>query len=251
MVRAIGASAKKVRALAFWAFAWAVFAWAVFGWAVFGCLALGLGGFPDLAHAGPRPAGLDISDIERAALRAEIRTFLLESPEIVDNALNPPDRAFARAVRHDIAILTDAAPVLFGATARGIGARTPTKTVAFYESYPCPDCADAWDDLVAMTKANPGLRVEPRFAQNDGHAQLLLSVLAHQGQSAYEVLRRDLWAGTPIGPRRQDRMFRAAPGDEARVFAALDLDSVPSYVLPKLILRGAMPPVVLQKHLRD
>ncbi len=105
----------------------------------------------------------------------------------------------------------------------------------------------------------PDLRVEARFAEATGPAQLLLSLLDREGPDAYHAARLKLLAAPDEDAMAQvltenrwiqDRMLRPAPEMEAQAFAALDLDVAPSYVLPGLILRGAMPAIVLEKHLR-
>ena len=202
--------------------------------------------------------GLDLSAADRAAFDAEVRAALLADPTPVIAALRPEAAQFSEEAAADRALLDQLAP-LFQPTERGIGSDSPRITLVVFDRFPCPDCARSWQDLTRLVQDIPDLRVEPRFAEATGPAQLLLSLLDREGPDAYHAARLKLLAAPDEDAMAQvltenrwiqDRMLRPAPEMEAQAFAALDLDVAPSYVLPGLILRGAMPAIVLEKHLR-
>ncbi|MGI3167821.1 hypothetical protein ACRARG_01630 [Pseudooceanicola sp. C21-150M6] len=203
--------------------------------------------------------GLELTDRERVAFGQEVRAAVLSAPEVVEQALNPPPATEFEAARDADLDRLEAAEALFQPSARGIGAAEPRLTIVFFESFPCAGCGAAWADLEALVAAYPDIRVEPRFAEDSGAAQVLLSLLAHQGGEAYAAAHRTLLAAeTPEaleaalreGGWPSDRMLRPEPGQEAAMFRTLELDTAPSYVLPGLMLRGAMPRVVLEKYLK-
>ncbi|WP_136635387.1 hypothetical protein [Pseudooceanicola onchidii] len=208
-----------------------------------------------LLLAGPALSeGLDLSAADRAAFRAEVRAALLDDPSVIMRALSPD--LYDEYAAQDRARLDDQA-ALFAPTDRGYGAEDPRLTVLFFEAYPCATCAEAWVQVDALLARHDDIRVEPRFAADSGAAQLLLSVLDREGIAAYRALRADLMAaGTQAeldaaldtSPRVQDRMLRPAPSIEAASFAALELQTAPSFVFPTMMVQGAVPVVVLEKY---
>lgn len=214
-----------------------------------------------LALTGPALAeGLDLTNEERQAFRAEVRAAILADPEPVALALNPsPPALYSDEVAADKARLADHAD-LFVHTDRGVGAEKPRLTIVFFESYPCMDCAAAWAEAEALLDRHPDVRIEPRFASDSGVAQLLLSVLEHEGMAAYRAARAvlsqaktqpELEARLSEGHWRQDRMLRPRPAQEAAAFRALELEMAPSFVFPGLMLQGAMPLIVLEKYVAE
>lgn len=201
--------------------------------------------------------GLSLTADERAAFHREVRAAILADPGPVAQALTPPaPDLYSDEAAEDRARLTQNAS-LFGMTDRGYGAENPRLTLVFYEDYPCADCAAAWAEVEVLLARHPDLRVEPRFAADSGAAQLLLSVLDHQGIAAYRTARAALLAAPTEealqqamaqGGWAQDRMLRPQPRQEAEVFTSLELDTVPSSVLPDMMLRGALPAIVLEKY---
>jgi len=216
---------------------------------------------PALLLAGPvAAAGLDLNEDQRAAFRQEVRAALLADPGPVARALDieAPD-LYAEEAQQDLDRIDDLA-TLFAPTPRGIGSETPRLTIVFFETYPCAACDMAWAELEALVARHPDLRVEPRFAESSGAAQLLLSLLDHQGAGAYHAARAEmLAAGDEEGLRAlletrgwvQDRMLRPAPQAEAEAFRRLEFTETPAYVFPRMMLQGAIPGVVLEKYVTD
>lgn len=211
--------------------------------------------------AGPAGAdGLDLSDAERAAFGREVRAAILADPGPIDRALNPPPPdLYSENVAADHARLSDNAD-LFLTSKRGFGSDDPRLTIVFFETYPCANCAAAWADLETLLRSYPDIRVEPRFSEDSGAAQLLLSILDHKGVAAYRAARAALLQATTDdalaeaiedGGWPQDRMLRPAPRVEGAAFQALELQEAPAYVFPGMMLQGAMPPIVLEKYLAE
>lgn len=200
--------------------------------------------------------GLNLTDAERDVFRKELRDAILADPGPVAQALAGPS-LYAEAVAQDKERLSEQAD-LFASTARGYGADAPRLTIVFFETYPCADCAAAWTEVEALLARHPDIRVEPRFAAPSGPAQLLLSVLEHQGPERYRQARQQLMAARTDEDLKavfsdrawvQDRMFRPAPMAEAAAFQALDLQSAPAFVFPDLMLQGTIPAIVLEKYI--
>ena len=213
-----------------------------------------------LCAAPARSEGLDLTQAERAAFRAEVRAAILADPEPIERALTPPAAdLYSENVAEDRARL-EANMTLFDRTERGFGAENPRLTLVFFESYPCADCAAAWAELEALMARHDDIRVEPRFAAESGVAQLLLSLLDREGAEAYRAARAKLMAATTgeelarvldEGRWIQDRMLRPAPRLEAEAFQALELESAPALVLPDMMLQGSIPAIVLEKYVAE
>ena len=101
--------------------------------------------------AAPAPA-LDLTPSARTALGEEVRALLLEEPEILERALNPPpldpyedDRAadLARIAAHGAALF---------------GEWPASRIIAFFEGPDCADCPRARAELDAIAGAR-GWRV--------------------------------------------------------------------------------------------
>lgn len=205
-------------------------------------------------------AVMGLSPKEKISFGSEVRNTLLANPEIVDNALNPPaPDIYADAAKADLVKLAQE-KALFSATPRGIGAKDPTLTIVFFESYPCVDCGPAWADLEHLAKKFPQLRIEPRFANESGAAQLLLSILDRQGPAAYHDARKVLFTARDrseldaiVQDRHwvQDRMYRRQPSLESASYNRFELTRTPSYVLPHMMFQGPMPTILLEKYVKE
>jgi hypothetical protein len=89
----------------------------------------------------------------RAALGAEIRAVLLDEPQIVGQALNPPS-PYEEAVSADIDRLTALAPRLFDPAQDGFGAADATRRIALFVRDDCADCTQAVADLRALAQTH-------------------------------------------------------------------------------------------------
>jgi hypothetical protein len=146
------------------------------------------------------PLGFDPQD--RAALGAEIRSLLLDEPDLVARALTPPS-AYQQAVSDDIARLERLAPRLFDPGHEGFGPADAESRIALFVADDCADCDRAAADLRAMA-ASHDLRVT---------------------------------------------LLRLSDPAAAALAAELELADMPAYVLPRMMLQGHIPPVVLERYL--
>ncbi|QFT59811.1 hypothetical protein FIU94_13340 [Sulfitobacter sp. THAF37] len=100
-----------------------------------------------LVAAGPGWAETDILDLtsaERAALRSEIRALLLEEPEIVAQALNPPSpvaQETQQRIADDKALLAALEPEILNGN-----------RIALFIGADCGTCARAAEELAALSR---------------------------------------------------------------------------------------------------
>jgi len=117
-----------------------------------------------LCAGGTALAQSTLSSAERAALGAEIRALLLDEPEIVEQALNPPSD-YEEAASADRARLNALAPRLFAPDQTGFGDADAALRIAFFTTEDCAECDQALDDLRGLAETHD-LRVT-LFAMDD------------------------------------------------------------------------------------
>lgn len=105
----------------------------------------------------PRPAAADeaLSAAERAALRAEIRAFLLEEPEVIADALAALRTNRVRAIVDEIDALVDAGERIL---IQGAAKEDADVTLIELTDYNCPYCRAAQPEVAAFLKADPKVR---------------------------------------------------------------------------------------------
>lgn len=191
-----------------------------------------------LALAAPAGA-MDLSPDSRRAFGAEVRALLLDEPGLVIQAFEAarpdPSAIYAEAAEDDLALIANHADALFVPTGAGFGADTPDIVLTVFVAAASADCRAALADLVALTAEHPGLRVELRAFDTAPETEALLNLLVEAGPEA--LLAAD-WGVSPPG----------APSDLAQ---EMGLDTAPSYLTRKTMIRGAIPPVVLERYLSE
>lgn len=214
-----------------------------------------------------------LTDGERAAFRAELRAYLLDHPEVIEEALSAPAperKRYEEHVSDDLALLEDNAEALFHAPGDWTGGNPEgdMPLVAFID-YGCLPCARALEGLDALAADDPGLRLivkETGPEGADAAARFALAVLALAGPEAYRRAQAALFAAPAHDPqhlagiaenlgldpaRVAERMdaadTRAAIAGNRALAARLDLGPPPAYVLPRTMVRGDVPPIALAR----
>ncbi|MFU8863580.1 MAG: disulfide bond formation protein DsbA [Rhodobacterales bacterium] len=124
-----------------------------------------------------------LSSAERAALGAEIRALLLDEPEIVEQALNPPS-AYEEAVSADRARLDALAPRLFAPEQTGFGDADAALRIAFFTAEDCAECDQALADLRDLAETHD-LRVTLFAMDDDGPDAALAAELGLEQAPSY------------------------------------------------------------------
>ena len=165
-----------------------------------------------LACAPALAGGLDMTDAERAAFGAEVRALLRDEPMLVGRALTPDPYAEEKAADH--ALLEGLAAALFDPARRGWGPPGAPAMVAL-TAPGCTACAATEPELAALAAAR-GLRI----GLLDITEEPALAAALRQYETCCQALA-----------------------------AELGLDSLPSYVLPDMLVRGDVPVFVLDGYL--
>ncbi|SFQ27286.1 hypothetical protein SAMN05421853_103157 [Roseivivax halotolerans] len=157
--------------------------------------------------ATPLGAGPFETETARAAFGAEIRELILDEPELVGRALNPPVPApsdiYADARDEDLGRLEAERAALFAETRPRIGPDGAPVALAFLTGPDCADCAAAEAELATLMER------------------------------------------LGLAATRLD----ASDPDVAQAMDRLTLDTLPSYVLPDMMVRGQIPPFVLERYI--
>jgi protein-disulfide isomerase len=226
-------------------------------------LALALAALP-LAGAA---SGLDPA--ARAAFRAEIRAYLLEHPELIDEVLAEAERQRqAEAVSGDLALIEAHRAALVDASDDWTGGNPEGDvTVVAFVDYACDRCGPALSAARALAASDPGLRLVVKDAPGPGGetaARFARAVLALAGPDAYARAQDALFAAPEMQPDTLDGIARALGLDPATVadrmadpgiaaalavnralLDALDLGTAPAYVFERSLVRGDLPEVAL------
>ncbi|MCA0920969.1 hypothetical protein [Pseudooceanicola nanhaiensis] len=207
----------------------------------------------------PADRGSALSPEARKLLGAEIRAVLLAHPDLVarlaDGTMAPtaaPLDLYKDDREQDLSALDRARAALTAITPEGFGAGRPRQTITLFVTYPCPDCAMAERGLRALADKLPGLRVEVRAAENTAAARSLRALADDMPPAAFAALRMSFYGTAPeeeTADEAEEIGVLASVQEDALLFHKLGLDMAPSYVLPKMMLRGEMPAIVLERYL--
>ena len=101
-----------------------------------------------------------MSDAERDAFRAEVRSYLLENPDVIVEAMDVlQQREDAAAADRDIQLLQTNAPALFNSPSDWVGGNPKGDiTVVEFMDYRCGYCRKAHDEVNALVTSDGNIR---------------------------------------------------------------------------------------------
>ncbi|WP_209424341.1 DsbA family protein [Pararhodobacter sp. SW119] len=152
-----------------------------------------------LALAAPAAAQDTYSDAERTALRAEIRAYLLEHPEVLFEAVAEfENRNAAAQADMDLALIEINAEDIFSDAHSWVGGNLDGDlTLVEFVDYRCSFCRRAFDHVMDFVALDGNVRfVIKEFpilgAQSELSSRLAISVLQLGGDEAYEAVHERL-----------------------------------------------------------
>jgi protein-disulfide isomerase len=209
-----------------------------------------------------------ISDAQRGEIERIIRDYLLKHPEVLQEAIGELEKqqAKAEAEKHKTAV-KDNAEALFNSS-RHVVIGNPKGDVTFVEffDYNCGYCKRALDDMMALMKADPNLKVVlkefPVLGPGSQDAARVGAAVRMQDKSGKKYLEfhqklltgrgqvdkaRALAAAKEVG-LDVARIERDIGGDEVRasleesfrLAEKLGLNGTPSYVIGSEVVVGAV-----------
>lgn len=221
-----------------------------------------------LLAAAPARAGW-LNEAERAAFGAELRDYLLDHPEVIEEALSGAEaRRYQGHVDDDLSRIAAHADALFRDPADWVGGNPAGDVpLVLFLDYSDAASARALSAARKLAETDAGLRLvvkeapAPGNAVADRAARLARAVLALAGPEAYPRAQDMLFAAPDTAPgtlaaalsldpaalaARTEAPETAAALTRARALAvALDLGPPPAYVLERSLVRGDLPAVAL------
>jgi protein-disulfide isomerase len=214
------------------------------------------------------PVQAEMTADERAALRDEIRAYLLENPEVLIEAMDVLQvREQEAAAQRDRQLLSDNAGAIFESPDDWVGGN-PDGDVTLVEfiDYRCGYCRKAYAEVEELVASDGNIRFVVKEFPILGEASLLsaqfaVAVRQLHGDAAYKAAHDGLIAlrGDPtvetlgrlaadLGHEAQPILDQMGSDAVAAVIKAnhaladtLEISGTPTFVLPDLMLRGYLP----------
>ncbi|WP_425043845.1 DsbA family protein [Primorskyibacter sp. S87] len=214
---------------------------------------------------------LDLSNMnedERSAFRAEIRSYLLENPEVIIEAIDILEQQRAEAeAQADYALVAHNADELFNDGYSWVGGNPDGDiTLVEFMDYRCGYCRKAVPEVAKVLKEDGNIRLiikeypilgeasvlSARFAVatlkvagNDAYKQVHDALLEYSGE-VNEVSLRRISEGLGL---ETDKIFETMPSAEvtedltrtAQLAQRMNISGTPTFVLDDELLRGYLP----------
>jgi protein-disulfide isomerase len=214
------------------------------------------------------PVRAEMTQDERAALRAEIRAYLIENPEVLVEAMDVLQaREEAAALERDALLVQTKASDIFASPNDWVGGNLQGDiTLVEFMDYRCSYCRKAHDEVKELVERDGNIRYVIKEFPILGEASLLssqfaVSIRLLHGDDAYKAAHDALITlrGEPtpetLGRLATDLGHDPAPildmmgADEVRAIItanhaladAMEISGTPTFVLKDQMLRGYVP----------
>ena len=222
-----------------------------------------------LVAAGIGPAAAEeMTPKERLAFRAEVRAYLLENPEVLQEAIAVlEDRQSAEAAARDEQMLAENRDLIFADTHSWVGGNPDGDiTVVEFMDYRCGYCRKAWQEVDELVASDGNIRfVVKEFPilgeASDLSSRFAIATLQLAGPEAYKTAHDALItlrgeATKPALERLAGDLGLDAPAIMARMSApevtaviqanqalanTLEISGTPTFVVQGTMLRGYVP----------
>lgn len=214
------------------------------------------------------PAAAEMSAAEREALRAEIRAYLLENPEVLVEAMDElQSRQDQQAAQRDLAMLRDNASIIYNDPNSWVGGNPDGDiTIVEFVDYRCSYCRKAHDEVAELIKSDGNIRFVLKEFPILGEQSLIssrfaISVRALYGDDAYKAAHDKLI--TLRGDATPETLARLASdlGHDPAAIAAqmekpevmdiiranhdlgtlMEINGTPTFVVDQTMVRGYVP----------
>lgn len=218
--------------------------------------------------AAPALHAEEMTPQERQAFRAEVRAYLLENPEVLQEAIAVlEDRQAAEAAARDVQMLAENRDLIFADTHSWVGGNPNGDiTVVEFMDYRCGYCRKAWQEVDELVASDGNIRfVVKEFPilgeASDLSSRFAIATLQLAGPEAYKTAHDALItlrgeATKPALERLASDLGLDAPAIMARMGApevtaviqanqalanTLDISGTPTFVVQGTMLRGYVP----------
>lgn len=210
----------------------------------------------------------DMTDAERLAFREEVKTYLIENPEVLVEAMDALQaRQDADAANRDLQMLSENKDIIFNDAASWVGGNPDGDiTLVEFTDYRCGYCRKAYDEVAELVKSDGNIRFvikEFPILGDDSviSSQFAIAVLQLHGPEAYKKAHDALIAlrGSPDEPTltrlATDLGLDPAPvmarmkGPEVQAVIAanhelankMEISGTPTFVIDQTMVRGYVP----------
>ncbi|NNU80663.1 DsbA family protein [Halovulum dunhuangense] len=233
-----------------------------------------------LALAGAASAGPfdDLSPADRDALRAEIRGYLLDNPEVLMEAIAVLEQrnAAAEANADAAAIAAHAEALYSDGVSHVMGNPQGDVTIVEFLDYQCGFCKRAHPEVMDLLAQDGNIRlIQKEFPilgpVSETASRAALAVLLDQGSEIYEAftdammrfdgqlnpgvirgLARDAGADVAaMEARMQDADITRIIAENRSLATALQVSGTPTFVLGSELVRGYLPLPQMQERVRS
>jgi protein-disulfide isomerase len=214
------------------------------------------------------PAAAEMTDAERDELRTEIRTYLLENPEVIVEAMNELQaREEKAAATRDVDLVKTHAEAIFNDSNSWVGGNPDGDiTIVEFMDYRCGYCRKAYEEVEELVKSDGNIRYIVKEFPILGEQSVLssrfaIAVLQLHGREAYKqaydaliTLRGDATpesltvVATKLGLDPSPILARMDSDEVTAVIAAnhelantLEISGTPTFVIDETMLRGYVP----------
>lgn len=209
-----------------------------------------------------------MTDAERTALRAEIRAYLLDNPEVIMEAVAVlEERQAATAAQNDVEMVRLNADALFNDAGSWAGGNLAGDILLVeFVDYRCGYCRKAHDEVAQLVEADGNIRLilkefpilgdqslmASRFAiatrlvaGDDAYKAVHDALIAFRGNIAEETLMQIATEtgqdGAAILARMSDPAVDAVIAANHQLAQRLAISGTPTFVMPDRMLRGYLP----------
>lgn len=210
----------------------------------------------------------EMSDAERQAFREEVKSFLIENPEVIVEAMDALQaRQDADAANRDLQMLAENKDIIFNDAASWVGGNPDGDiTLVEFTDYRCGYCRKAHDEVAELVKSDGNIRfVVKEFPilgeESLASSQFAIAVLQLHGADTYKKAHDALIAlrGSPDEPTltrlATDLGLDAgpviarmtAPEVQAVIEAnhalanKMEISGTPTFVIDQTMVRGYVP----------
>lgn len=141
----------------------------------------------------------DMTDAERAAFREEVKTYLLENPDVIIEAMTVlQEREDAAAADRDLQMMAENKDAIFNSAADWVGGNPQGDiTLVEFMDYRCGYCRKAYEEVEELVKSDGNIRFVMKEFPILGEQSLLssqfaLAVKMLYGEEAYKAAHNEL-----------------------------------------------------------
>lgn len=231
---------------------------------------------PALPAVAQEPAAM--TDAERAAFRAEVRSYLLDNPEVLTEAIGVLEsREQTRQIEADRALVSENLAQLTDDGRSWVGGNPDGDvTVVEFMDYRCPYCRQAFPEVMELVEGDGDIRfILKEFPilgpQSEMASRFAIAVQLVNGPDAYEDVHEALMGlQADIDEGSLTRLAEALGLDPAPIFERMDdpevtetieanralaqtlgISGTPTFVMGSQMVRGYVPLEGMQAIVAD